>query len=132
MRYGKIFLLTTFAAFVACSQKDVNGSKKSEVRKVAEEAMYYRMEGDVDAYLSMMLDFDSLPAPYRSQLRTMMQQHFRQDSLRHGILTSAKVVSDTVLSANRAEAYVELLWNDTLKERILLCFERKDEQWWLK
>lgn len=133
MKRVPIILLFSLTLLSSCGRKDGgDNSESARLRKTAAKAMNYRMRGDVDAYLRMTLNYERLPKEYQSQLRDLMLQHQANEQSRMGRLTATNVVGDTLLGKDSAEVYVEMVWNDSIKERIHLPLIRRDNRWWLQ
>lgn len=133
MKRISIALLIGLALLSSCGRKAKSESgENAELRRIAHKAMCYRLSGDVDGYLRMTLDYERLPREYQSQLHDLMLQHQADECERVGRLTAANVVGDTLLAKDSAEVYVEMVWADSIKERVHLSLVRRNEQWWLK
>lgn len=133
MKRISIVLLVGLAFLSSCGRNDKGETDgNAELRRIAHKALCYRLSGDVEGYLRMTLDYERLPLEYQSQLCDMMQQHLADERGRLGRLTAANVVGDTLISKDSAEVYVEMVWADSIKERVHLSLVRRDSQWWLK
>lgn len=134
MKRVSVVLLFSLVLLSSCGKKDGDATSKSNIqlRRTAHKVMCYRLCGDVDGYLRMMLDYERLPREYQSQLRDLMLQHQAEEHDRMGRLTAATVVGDTLLEDGSAEVYVEMVWNDSVQERIHLPFVQHDNRWWIK
>lgn len=133
MKRVSIVLLVFLVFLSSCGKKDRDAARDNvELLRAANKALCYRLSGDVDGYLHMTHDFERLPLEYQGQLRDLMRQHLADERERMGRLTAANVVGDTLLSGDSAEVFVEMVWADSIKERIHLSLVRRDKQWWLK
>ncbi len=132
MKRFALFPVVGLLLFSACLDDRKQDDGHAAVRSTADEAFQHLMAGDVDAYLDMTLGFDTLPEEYQSQLRDLMLQYLYQDSMRHGKLTGVRVEGDSLFDTLQAEAYVELQWADSLRERVHVFLHKHNGQWRLK
>lgn len=101
-------------------------------RQAAEQFYGYLCKGDVDAYMQSMADYDSLPAPYRSELRDMFMQYLqREQQLRQGIL-SAQAVRDTLVSDRLCHVFLLVTYGDSTQEQVSLPLVLTDRGWRMK
>ncbi len=111
---------------------DDRNNVHEEVQRVARESFGCILEGDVDGWLALVAGYDSLPGDYRTQLRDAMLQHLDKEQQAHGGLLSAEVTGDNVTDSITAEAYVQLLYADSISERIHLPMVRRNGVWYIR
>ncbi len=129
----RVALLSIFSVALLCAcHDDRHDDNRAAVRQTTARAFQHLISGDVDAYLALTADYDSLPQEYQSQLHDLMLQHLHKDSLRHGTMIGAQIVGDSVFNAHRAEVYVELQWADSTRERIQVLLQKSNGDWRLK
>lgn len=123
-----LFLLVV----VACSDDRGADTRHEDIRARAAEGYGYLVEGDIDRYLSLIHDYDSLPEEYRTQLYDMFAQYLDKEQRMRGGLVGAQVLGDTILDSVRADAFVELQFGDSTHEQVSLPMVYKRGKWMLK
>ncbi len=116
----------------ACWDDRNRDNSREEVRRVAIEGFDHILQGDVDGWLALVADYDSLPDEYRTQLRDAMLQHLDKEMKAHGGLASVNVTGENMIDSITAEAYVQLLYADSLSERIHLPMVRRNGIWYIR
>lgn len=125
-------MLASLAALTACLDDRTKDQTSLEVQRLARESYELLVAGDVDGWLSHVDGYDSLPESYRLQLRDAMLMHLDKEERLHGGLTAALVVGDSVLDSINAEAFIELQYADSLRERIHLPMVKRHGKWKIK
>ncbi len=116
----------------ACWDDRNRDNSREEVRRIATEGFDNILQGDVDGWLALVADYDSLPEEYRTQLRDAMLQHLDKEMKAHGGLASVSVTGENIIDSITAEAYVQLLYADSLSERIHLPMVRRNGVWYIR
>ncbi len=111
---------------------DDRNNVHEEVRRIALEGFECMIQGDVDGWLAMVADYDSLPDGYRTQLRDAMLQHVDKEMKAHGGLASVEVTGDNIIDSITAEVYVQLMYADSVSERIHLPMIRRKGVWYIR
>lgn len=125
-------LLISSLVLTACLDDRSDDRTSKEVQRLAREGFELLLAGDVDGWLSRMDGYDSLPESYRRQLRDAMLMHMDKERRLHGGLTAAVVVGDSILDSINAEAFVELQYADSVRERIHLPVVKRHGNWKIK
>ncbi len=120
------------AVMVLAACWDDRNDVHEEVHRIAYEGFECMIKGDVDGWLALVADYDSLPEAYRTQLRDAMLQHLDKEKKAHGGLVSVEVTGDNIIDSITAEAYVQLLYADSVSERIHLPVVRRNGVWYIR
>ncbi len=116
----------------ACWDDRNRNNVHEEVQRLAHESFECIMQGDVDGWMTRVAGYDSLPDEYKIQLRNAMLQHMDKEMQAHGGLASFSVTGDNVTDSITAEAYVQLLYADSVSERIHLPMVKRNGVWYIR
>ena len=119
-------------ALTACSDDRKVDTRHEDIRARAAEGYGYLVEGDIDRYLSLIHDYDSLPEEYRTQLHDLFAQYLDKERRTHGGLVAAQVIGDSILDSVRAEAFLEVSFGDSTREQVSLPLLLKHGKWMLQ
>ena len=100
--------------------------------QAAEEYYGYLIDGNVEAYVSHLHDYNQLDEAYRSQLCDMFRQYLDREQQLRGGLVAAKAVRDTLIDSLQAQVFVDLHFGDSTHEQVSLPLVRTPNGWRLK
>lgn len=94
---------------------------------------YYQnlISGDYAHCVQSISGYSSMLPEQRAQLEVALCQYCNEQKQKHGGIVDARSV-DVVLQDNRAEAYVELVFADSLSERIVVPMVLEEKTWCLE
>lgn len=129
MRKALFFLCLTLAACIAIScSKDKKGPEAYAIE-------YYTalINNDYAAYADGMEGKKSLPADYREQFINLSRQYANKLNKTHSGLDTI-LVSKCMLNKDEdmANVFLELCFNDSTKEAVVVPMVKKDNLWLMK
>ena len=126
-------LIAAVALCSCCGEDKANAD--SDLPDEAEVAEMYNhfIRGEYGAYVDQMESLDSMPPDYRSQMVALMKQRHRQLEEERGGPRSCRIVRFVPSDDDKyCEAYVEVMYNDSTYDEILLPLVRIGDVWKLK
>ena len=132
MTRNVVLIVFSFLLLIACGDDRQTDTRHDDIRACATECYGYLIKGDIDAYVSQIHDYDSLPDEYQSQMRDLFAQYLANEQRLHRGLVDARVVGDTILDSVRADAFVEVSYGDSTCEQVSLPLVLKNGKWMLK
>jgi len=124
--------VSLLVVFSACfNDRDVD-TRHRDVQAKAAECYGYLVEGNIEAYLGSIHDYDSLPEEYQTQLHDLFAQYLDKERRTHGGLCAARVIGDTLLDSVSAQAFLEVTFGDSTVEQVSLPLVRVNDKWLLK
>lgn len=128
---GIAFRIMVFMSFVSCGDNSV---KPEEIALQAAKVYYDRLlQGDYNAYVDGTLHGDSVPPAYRQQLVLNMQMFMERQEREHGgisAVTPLRAVMDS--STNSVNAFLTILYADSVREEIVVPMMEREGVWYLK
>ncbi len=128
---GIAFCVMAFMLLVSCGD---NGVKREEIALQTAKVYYDRLlQGDYDAYVDGTLHGDSVPPAYRQQLVLNMQMFMERQEREHGgisTVTPLRAVVDS--STNSVNAFLAIIYADSVQEEIVVPMMERDGVWYLK
>ncbi|MBO4641664.1 MAG: hypothetical protein J5661_02250 [Bacteroidaceae bacterium] len=122
-----LFLLLTLLSS-AC-RRDKDAITHERVRQVAEQYFSYLVDGKYDKYVEGMVDADSMPDLYRSQLIDMVAQFVAQQKGNHGGLAFACAMTDSLPDSIHAHVFLDVHFADSTVERIGMPLRYQNGRW---
>lgn len=123
-----LLILSASLLFVACKKP----SQHDLVRAAAERYYGYLVDGNVDAYVRGLHDYDCLSEDYRRQLCDMFTQYLWDEQHKHKGLYSVRAVNDTIIDDQYAHVFVSIQFGDSTYEEVLLPLVLTPDGWRLK
>ena len=90
------FLFLLLTVFTGACHRDKDAITHERVRQVAELYFAYLVDGKYEEYVAGMVDVDSMPDQYRSQLVDMVAQFAVMQKSNHGGFAFAKAMADSL------------------------------------
>lgn len=126
-----VFLVISFLILLAACKKDDN--QEELVGKAAAVYYSYLVNGNYDAFIGGTYRSDSLRPFYRQQLIENLKMFAAQQKEEHGGIDRFAVSAVKIDTASHtADAFIDIVYRDSLKEQILLPMIRKDDIWYMK
>ncbi len=111
----------------ACHRND--DITHERVRKVAEEYFSYLVDGKYEDYVRGMVDADSMPELYRSQLVDMVAQFSAQQQKCHGGISFARAMADSLSDSIHAHVFLDVHFGDSTVERVGMPLRYQNGRW---
>lgn len=120
-----------FMLLVSCGD---NSMKPEEIALQAAKVYYDRLlQGDYDAYVDGTLHGDSVPSAYRQQMVLNMQMFMERQEREHGgisTVTPLRAVMDS--STNTVNAFLTILYADSVQEEIVVPMMEREGVWYIR
>ena len=101
---------------------------KREADRAAEKYYTYLIEERYEDFVAGIACADSFPEFYRSQMVDVIRNYVYRERELHGGLMSVEAV-DCKVKGNVANAFLELLFADSVKEEISVPMVYCDDEW---
>lgn len=122
-----LFLL--LVSFTSACHRDKDAITHERVRQVAEQYFSYLVDGKYDKYVEGMVDADSMPDRYRSQLADMVAQFVALQKSNHGGLAFACAMADSLPDSIHAHVFLDVHFADSTVERIGMPLRYQNGRW---
>ncbi len=113
----------------ACESEQEKASR--QVRMAAQD--YYSallIDSEYEEFLSGIVDADSLPEGYRSQLHDMFRQYVAEQNEGGGVV-QVTATADS-MNGSHATVFLELMFADSTMEQVSVQMMKADGKWMMK
>lgn len=117
-----IVLLLVLAGSFSC------GNKGKTPEGAAEKYYSYLVKEKYDRFVEGIAYSDSMPQDYKEQMQDVAAQYIDREKKTHGGIRSVRAL-DSQTDGNVANAYLELIFEDSLTEEIAVPMVKCGEVW---
>ena len=123
------FLFLLLTVFTGACHRDKDAITHERVRQVAEQYFANLVDGKYEEYVEGMVDVDSMPDQYRSQLVDMVAQFAVMQKSNHGGFAFAKAMADSLPDSIHAHVFLDIHFADSTVERIGMPLRYQHGRW---
>ncbi len=113
----KVLIISLLVLLCACG-KSPEERRHQEVRRSAERCCKLLLKGDVDAYVTALFGYETMPEHEREQMRDLFAQYLERERELRGGIESLTVVGDTLLDDSSAVAFLEMKFGNGSQETV--------------
>ena len=125
------FLAVAMTVLSACNSYQMTPEEKAQEAAVA----YYNslLAGEYEAFLNGRATMDSIPDDYRERLLNIYKQFMLRQQEEHGGIAAIEAThAATDSTLNVMQVFLNLNFNDSTKEEIVVPMVEKDGEWKMK
>jgi hypothetical protein len=125
------FLAVAMTVLSACNSYQMTPEEKAQEAAVA----YYNslLAGEYEAFLNGRATMDSIPDNYRERLLNIYKQFMLRQQEEHGGIAGIEAThAATDSTLNVMQVFLNLNFNDSTKEEIVVPMVEKDGEWKMK